>query len=66
MKVLVLAPHPFFQERGTPIDVSLVLRVLSERADTSVDLLVYNEGEEFSLPRLTIHRVPDLKIFRNI
>lgn len=66
MKVLVLAPHPFFQERGTPIDVSLVLRVLSERANTSVDLLVYNEGEEFSLPRLSIYRVPNLKIFRNI
>lgn len=66
MKVLVLAPHPFFQERGTPIDVSLVLRVLSERTNTSVDLLVYNEGNDFPLPNLTIYRTPDFKFLRNI
>ena len=33
MKVLVLAPHPFYQERGTPIAVNLVLRALSARGD---------------------------------
>ena len=52
MKILLLAPHPFYQERGTPIDVYLVLRVLSERPDTQVDLLVYNEGKDVSLPNL--------------
>lgn len=66
MKILLLAPHPFFQERGTPIDVLLVLRVLSERANTEVDLLVYNEGENVDLPSLKIYRTPDLKITRNI
>ena len=66
MNVLVLAPHPFYQERGTPIDVSLVLRVLSERSHCRVDLLVYNEGTDIELPRLTIHRTPDLRITRNM
>jgi hypothetical protein len=28
MRVLVLAPQPFFINRGTPIDVLLVLRAL--------------------------------------
>lgn len=57
MRVLVLAPHPFYQDRGTPIDVHLVLRVLSERPDTRVDVLVYHEGEDVDLPDVRIHRI---------
>jgi glycosyltransferase involved in cell wall biosynthesis len=66
MKVLMLAPHPFYQERGTPIDVHLVLKVLSERADTKVDLLVYNEGRDINLPDLKIFRIPNFKFLQNI
>ncbi len=66
MKILVLAPHPFFQERGTPIDVLLVLRVLSQRKNTKVDLLVYNEGEDVKLDNLSIHRTKDFNFLRNI
>ena len=66
MKILLLAPHPFYQERGTPIDVYLVLRVLSERPDTKVDLLVYNEGADIELPGLDIFRISDMKYLRNI
>lgn len=62
MNILVLAPHPFFQNRGTPIDVLLVLRVLAERKNTKVDLLVYNEGENVSLPNLRILRTPNMKL----
>ena len=58
ISVLVLAPHPFFQNRGTPIDVLLVLRALSERNDTTVDVVVYPEGEDVSLSAVTLHRVP--------
>lgn len=58
MRVLVLAPHPFFQERGTPIDVLLVLRVLAERDDVErLDLLTYHEGDEVDVPGLTVHRI---------
>lgn len=57
MRVLVLAPHPFFQERGTPIDVLLVLRVLAERPDVELELLTYHEGEDVDVPGLTIHRI---------
>ncbi len=66
MKILVLAPHPFFQERGTPIDVQLVLRVLSHRKDTTVDVLVYNEGTEISLPNFKLHRIKNLGILQDI
>lgn len=66
MRILQLAPHPFYLERGTPIDVSLVLKVLSERKNTFVDILVYNEGKDFNLPNVKIHRIRDLKILRNV
>lgn len=58
MNVLLLAPHPFYQERGTPIDVFLVLRVLSMRPGTAVDVLTYNEGSDIDLPNVRVHRIP--------
>lgn len=61
MKVLVLAPHPFFVNRGTPIDVMLVLWALSTRDDVEVDCIVYPEGEDINLPHVTLHRLPFLK-----
>jgi glycosyltransferase involved in cell wall biosynthesis len=66
MRILVLAPHPFFQIRGTPIDVLLALRVLSERKNTKVDLVVYNEGEDIHLPGLDIYRVRNLPFAQDI
>jgi len=66
MKVLVLAPHPFFQNRGTPIDVLLVLKVLVHRKNTMVDLLVYNEGSDVELPNLRSFRTPSTKLTRDI
>lgn len=60
MQILVLAPHPFYQDRGTPIDVLLVLRVLTSRPNTHVDLVTYHEGEPVNLPNLRIHRSWDL------
>lgn len=57
VRVLVLAPHPFFEERGTPIDVLLVLRVLAARPDVEVDVLTYHEGRDVDLPGLTVYRI---------
>lgn len=58
LDVLVLGPHPFFINRGTPIDVQLVVRALSERDDVTVDMVVYPEGEDIDLPNVSIYRVP--------
>jgi glycosyltransferase involved in cell wall biosynthesis len=66
LKIILLAPHPFFQNRGTPIDVLLVLKVLAYRKNTTVDLLVYNEGSDVNLPHLRIFRTPPLKLTRNV
>lgn len=57
MKILFLAPQPFFQERGTPIAIRLVLDVLLKRADDSIEVLTYHEGSDVPLPGVTIHRI---------
>jgi glycosyltransferase involved in cell wall biosynthesis len=57
VRILLLAPHPFYQARGTPIAVKTVLEFLSERGDT-VDVLTYAEGAAVSIPNCTVHRIP--------
>lgn len=55
MKVLVIAPQPFFAERGTPIAVrSLVQALCSDGHE--VDLLTYPFGDDVDVDGLTIHR----------
>ncbi len=66
MRILVLAPHPYYQVRGTPIDLDLVLRVLSARSGVEVDVLVYSEGEERRYPNVRLHRIPDLPFLRGV
>ncbi len=65
MKILFLAPHPFYQERGTPMAVDMLLKALSRRGD-KVDVITYHEGEERSYPGVTLHRIPALPGARGI
>lgn len=57
MRVLVLAPQPFFQLRGTPIATKLLLERLSE-GGYQVDLLTLHEGADVDLLNCRIHRIP--------
>ncbi|MCB0333663.1 MAG: hypothetical protein KDD55_09205, partial [Bdellovibrionales bacterium] len=57
MKILFLAPQPFFQERGTPIAVRLAVKVLASRHEGSVHLLTYHEGSEVTIPNTTHQRI---------
>ncbi|MCB2187087.1 MAG: glycosyltransferase [Deltaproteobacteria bacterium] len=57
MKILLLAPEPFFQERGTPLAVRMLLEVLGGEGH-QVDLLTYHEGRNLDLPGVAIHRIP--------
>jgi glycosyltransferase involved in cell wall biosynthesis len=45
MKILMLAPHPFYTPRGTPIAVRYLLESLSSMGHR-VDVLSYAEGED--------------------
>ncbi len=56
MKLLFLAPQPFFETRGTPINIRLILQSLSTLGHT-VDLLCYPHGDDETIPGVTIHRV---------
>lgn len=66
MKVLFLAPQPFFQERGTPIAVRLALQVLAARGQDQIDLLTYHEGSEVPLPGVQQHRICMPRWFRGV
>lgn len=56
MRILFLAPHPFFVERGTPIAVRQAVTVLCEQGH-EVDLLTYHEGAEVEIPGARILRI---------
>ncbi len=55
MKILLLAPQPFFQERGTPIAVKLLAETLGAQGH-DVHLLVFAEGEDIPLTKVSLHR----------
>jgi glycosyltransferase involved in cell wall biosynthesis len=57
MNVLMLAPHAFHLDRGTPIAVDLVLRAFSERG-ASVDVVTYHLGADRDYPGIRLHRIP--------
>jgi glycosyltransferase involved in cell wall biosynthesis len=61
MKILLLAPQPFFQERGTPIAVRMLAEALARRGH-SVDLLTFPGGEDVPLPPgVRLRRAPGLR-----
>ena len=65
MKILLLAPQPFYEERGTPIAVHLLLQALSGRGE-EVDVLTYPMGAERQYPGVTLHRIPKIPGIRNV
>jgi len=65
MNILLIAPHPFYQERGTPIAVKLLIETLTEFGH-KVDLITFNEGEDITVSGLRIFRIPNLSIMQNV
>jgi glycosyltransferase involved in cell wall biosynthesis len=59
MKILLLAPQPFYTERGTPIAVKCLLSEFS-RLGASVDVLTFHDGEDVEFPNVRIVRIPRL------
>ena len=55
-RILIVAPEPFYEDRGTPIALKLLLEALSSRGE-EVDLLTYPIGESVDLPGLRTFRV---------
>ena len=57
MKILMIAPEPFFQPRGTPFSEMYRIRCLSELGH-QVDLVTYPIGDDVEIPGLRIFRAP--------
>jgi len=65
MKVLMIAPQPFFEPRGTPISIYQRLHGLSSLGH-EVDLLTLPLGIDVDLPRLAIHRTMGLPFITRV
>jgi glycosyltransferase involved in cell wall biosynthesis len=65
VKILLLAPQPFFQNRGTPIAVKLLVEVLAKNGH-KIHILTYHEGEDITFPNVKIHRIQSLPGVKNI
>jgi glycosyltransferase involved in cell wall biosynthesis len=55
LHILFLIPHPFFQDRGSPIADNMVLKVLAERGDL-VDVVTYPEGQNVHYKNVKLYR----------
>ncbi|MGH8290672.1 MAG: glycosyltransferase [Steroidobacteraceae bacterium] len=65
MQILLVAPQPFYQERGTPIAVRMLAEVLCGQGH-AVDLLTYHEGADLDIEGLRILRTPALPGLKHV
>ncbi len=65
MKILMIAPQPFFLPRGTPLSIRGRLTALSALGH-QVDLLTYHIGETIRVPNVVICRIPRVPFIREI
>lgn len=65
MRILVIAPQPFYQERGTPIATRLLVEALLSHGH-SVDVLTYHVGEDPGLPGVRVFRAPAIPFVRDV
>ncbi len=54
-RILLIAPQPFYEPRGTPMNVLQMCRVLTE-AGSTVDLATFPLGQPVEMAGLEIHR----------
>ncbi|HHS14083.1 MAG TPA: glycosyltransferase family 1 protein [bacterium] len=65
MNILMVAPEPIFEPRGTPLSVVGRLKALSDMGH-HVDLLTYPMGRSIDLHSVHIHRTPRIPGIRKI
>lgn len=65
MRILMIAPQPFFQPRGTPFSVLHRLKALSQLG-YEVDLLTYHIGQDVAIEGVTIHRIPKVPFVKKV
>lgn len=65
MRILMIAPEPFFEPRGTPFSEYHRIRALVDLGHT-VDLVTYPFGRDVSLPGLRVFRCARPPLMRDI
>ena len=64
-RVLIIAPQPFYEERGTPMNVRLMCTILG-RAGYVVDLLVFPTGTDVAMSGVNTIRLPNVLGLKHI
>mgnify|MGYP006283415711 CR=1 FL=1 len=59
LRILLLAPHPFYAARGTPMAERSMIRALCD-VGHRIDVLTYHEGEDPDIPGSRIFRIPPI------
>ncbi len=65
MRILMIAPQPWFQPRGTPFSVLHRIKALSLLGH-QVDLATYHIGADIPIERLRILRAPAVPFVKNV
>ncbi len=58
-KVLLIAPQPFYEERGTPMNVRLMATILGGKGYV-VDLVVFPTGRKIDIPGVNQITLPNI------
>ncbi len=65
MRILMIAPEPFLEPRGTPFSIYHRVKALVSLG-YEVDLVTYPIGKQVTLPGLRIYRAPALPFIRKV
>lgn len=65
MRILMIAPEPFLEPRGTPFSVYHRVKALTSLG-YEVDLVTYPIGKAVSMPRLNIYRAPAIPFINKV
>jgi hypothetical protein len=65
VKILMIAPEPFFTPRGTPLSIRGRIQAILALGH-SVDLVTYHVGDDLQWPGLRIYRTPRIAWIRSV
>lgn len=65
MKILMIAPEPFFETRGTPFSVFHRSKALGKLGH-KIDLVTYHLGEDVDIKNVELHRIPKVPFIKHI
>lgn len=65
LRVLMIAPQPFLEARGTPISVYQRLWGLSSLGH-HVDLVTYHIGKDVAIPGVSLERIPSIPFIKHV